>query len=95
MASVVEAKLGAIFICAQYTILIRTTLIEINHPQSPTPIQVYRSTAVGITNSTLKQHQSKAMDMRFYWDTYMINQGQFIVYRRSGATNLGNYHSKL
>ena len=35
-------------------------------PQPPTPIQVDNSTAVGISNQTIKQKIPKAMDMRFY-----------------------------
>ena len=65
-----------------------------NHPQPPTPIQVDNSTAVGISNKTIRQRQSKAMDMRFYWITGRINQGQFRVYWRPGPTNRGDYHSK-
>ena len=61
-----------------------------NHPQPATPIQVDNSTAVGIANKTIRQRQSKAMDMRFYWTTDRINQGQFVVYWKPGPTNLGD-----
>ena len=94
MASAAEAELGAVFINGQDAVPIRTTLAEMNHPQPATPIQVDNSTAVGIANKTIRQRQSKAMDMRFYWTTDRINQGQFVVYWRPGPTNLGDYHSK-
>ena len=94
MASAAEAELGAIFVNGQDAVPIRTTLDEMNHPQPPTPIQVDNATAVGIANRTIKQRQSKSMDMRFYWVTDRINQGQFLVYWRPGKTNLGDYHSK-
>ena len=94
MASAAEAELGSIFVNGQDAVPIRTTLDEMNHPQPPTPIQVDNATAVGIANKTIKQRQSKSMDMRFYWVTDRINQGQFLVYWRPGKTNLGDYHSK-
>ena len=70
---------------------IRTTLVEMNHPQPPTPIQVENSTAVGISNKAIKQRMSKAMDIRFYRIWYRIKQEQFIVYWNPGKDNLGNY----
>ena len=80
MASAAEADLGAIFVNGQDVVLARTTLDEMNHPQPLTPIQVDNATAVGIANRTIKQKQSKSMDMRFYWVTDRINQGQCSVY---------------
>ena len=72
MVSVVKAELGAVFINGQDVVPIRTTLAEINHPQSSPPIQVDNSTIVGIVNKTIQKIQSKAMDMRFYWTTNQI-----------------------
>ena len=66
MSSGAEAELGALFLNAKEAVPIRTTLIEMNWPQPPTPIQVDNSTAVGISNQTIKQKIPKAMDMRFY-----------------------------
>ena len=80
MSSAAEAELGAIFINTKEAVPIHTTLIEMNWPQPPTPIQVDDSTAVGIANQTIKKKLSKAMDMRFYWVIYRIKQGQFRVY---------------
>ena len=82
MASAVEAELGAIFICGQDAVPTRSTLIELGHPHTRTPLQVENSTAVGITNHTIKQRQSKEMGMRFYWVTDRINKGKFIIYWR-------------
>ena len=69
MASAAEAEYGALFLNVQAAVPIRTTLIEMHHPQPPTPIQVENSTAVGIANNSIKQKRSKAMDMRFSLDT--------------------------
>ena len=73
---------------------IRTLLHEMGHPQPATPIQVDNSTANGFTNDTIKQRQSKAIDMRFYWNRDLTSQGQFLIYWQPGITNLGNYHTK-
>ena len=40
MASATEAEYGALFLNDQAAVPIRTTLMEFNHPQPPTPIQV-------------------------------------------------------
>ena len=65
-----------------------------HHPQPPTPIQVYNSTAVGIANKSIKQKRSKDMDMRFHWIQDIILQEHFNVSWKPGPTNLVYYHSK-
>ena len=94
MSSAAEAELGDLFLNAKEAVPIRTTLIEMNWPQPPTPIQVGNSTAVGIANQTIKQKIYKSMDMRFYWIIDRIKQGQFRVYWRPGITNLSDYPTK-
>ena len=59
MASEVEAEYDALFLNAQSAIPIRTTLIEMHHPQPPTSIQVDNSTAVGISNKSIKKNAPK------------------------------------
>ena len=63
MASSAEAELVSLFVNAQDAAPIRTTSIEMNHPQPPTPIKVDNSTVVGIANEFIKQKMSKAMAM--------------------------------
>ena len=63
MASAAEAELGSLFVNAKDVAPIRNTLIEINHPQPPTLIQVENFTAVGIPNEEIKHRMSKAMDI--------------------------------
>ena len=94
MASAAEAEYGALFLNGKAGVPIRTTLIEMGHPQPPTPIQVDNSTAVGIANRSIKQKMSKAMDMRFHWIQNRIQQSQFYVFWKPGPTNWGDYHSK-
>ena len=92
ISSAAEAELAALFLNAKEEVPIHTTLIKMNWPQPPTPIQVENSTAVGIVNHTIKQKMS--MDMQFYWVTDRIKQGQFRIYWRPGSTNLANYPTK-
>ena len=49
MASDTDKELSSLFVNAQDAVQIRTTLIETNHPQPPTPIQVGNLTTVEIT----------------------------------------------
>ena len=62
--------------------------------QVPKDIQVYIYTAVGIATKEFLQKKSKAMDMRFYWIDYKLEQEQFLVFWRPGQEHLGYYHSK-
>ena len=64
------------------------------HSQPPTPVQVDKSTALGIATGTIKKRKSKAMDMRFYWIRDRSNQDQFNIYWKPGSTNRGDYFTK-
>ena len=55
MTSAVEVEVGALFVNYQEGTVLRTTRIEIGHPQHPTPIQSDNLTATGIVNSTIRQ----------------------------------------
>jgi hypothetical protein len=65
-ASTAEAELGTPFLYAQEAKVIRLVL-ELGHPQPPTPIHIDNTTAVGIVNNTIKQQRSHAMEMRYFW----------------------------
>ena len=94
MASESDAEYGALFLNFKAAVPIRNTLIEMHHPQTPTPIQVDNSTAVGLANKSIKQKLSKSMDLRFHWIRDRIIQEHFHVFWKPGKTNLGNYLSK-
>ena len=94
ISSAAEAELGALFLNAKEVVPIRTTLIEMNWPRPPTPIQVENSTAVVIANHTIKQKMSKSMNIRLYWVIERIKQGQFRVYWQPGIKNLSDYPTK-
>ena len=94
MASAAEDDIDATFLHAKDALQIRTSLEELGHPQTPTPMQVDNTTSSGFANNTIKQKRSKAIGMRFYWIIYRTCQGQFKIYWAPGSTNLGDYHTK-
>ena len=79
---------------AQEALPIRRCLIELGHPQPPTPLKTDNSTAQGFINGTIKQKRSKSFDMRFYWLIDQCKQGTFEVYWDAGKNNLADYMTK-
>jgi hypothetical protein len=79
LSSATEAELGALFFNGKEAAMLRTTLHDMGHPQPATPIQTDNACAAGITNGTVKQRRSKAMDMRFYWIRDRVQPGP--IYR--------------
>ena len=57
MASAAETELGALFYNCQESCALRTALIEMGHPQPPTPVATNNSTAFGIVTSSIKQRR--------------------------------------
>jgi hypothetical protein len=83
------------YIDSQTAEVFRTTLIEMGHPQPPTPIKTGNSTAYRIVNSSIRQRRSRAVDhMRFYWVRDRVRQNHFLVYWKPGQENLGDYFTK-
>ena len=82
MCSDAKAKIGAAYINGQEAVPIRTLLLKLKlgHPHPATPIQVKNSTADGFANNTIKQKQSKATSMHFYWIRDRTSQGQLFIY---------------
>jgi hypothetical protein len=94
VAAASEAELGANFINAQKAIPVCQALLDMGHPQPPTPIKTDNSTAHGILTSLVKQKRSKAFYMHFYWLKDRIAQQQFQVYWKPGKQNLADYVTK-
>ena len=94
MGSAAEAEIAAAYLTAREAVPIRTTLEELGHPQSPTPIQVDNTTCAGFANDTIKQKRTKSIDMNYYWLQDRTRLGQFIVYWRAGGLNYADYHTK-
>jgi hypothetical protein len=94
MSSAQEAETGAGYLNARDMVPLRQTLIELGHPQGPTPLQFDNKCATGLMNDTLRQKRSKAMDMRFYWLRDRVRQKQFHIHWKKGSSNLGDYVTK-
>eukprot|EP00804_Cyclotella_cryptica_P004305 CCRYP_013516-RB/>CCRYP_013516-RB protein AED:0.47 eAED:0.47 QI:0/-1/0/1/-1/0/1/0/87 len=59
MSSAAEAELGALYINAREVIPLRHLLLEMGHPQPPTPIQTDNSTALGVVTNTINPSAPK------------------------------------
>ena len=93
-ASAAEAELGALFLNTKEAKILRITLIEMGHPQPPTPIICDNSTATGISNNTVKRQRSRAMEMRYFWVTDQVRNKSVSITWRPGSENLGDYVTK-
>ncbi len=89
-----EAELGAFFLNTQEAKVLRLTLLELGHPQPPTPIHIDTTTTVGIVNNTIKRQRSCAMEMQYLWLLDGKTQKYFKFHYQPGQENLGNYPSK-
>jgi hypothetical protein len=94
MVSATEAEIGTVFQNARDCVPLHIALEEMGHPQAATSIQTDNTCAAGLINETVKQHCSKAIDMRFYWIRDRIKQGQFIIHWCVGKDNLTDYFTK-
>ena len=94
MSSAAESEVGGLYMNAREDVPIRTTLIEMGHPQPATPLTTDNNTAEGILNGTIKQKRSKAIDMRFNWLKDRVARKQFTVHWEPGKYNLADYPSK-
>jgi len=94
MSSAAEAELGALHINAKEAVYLRQLLLELGHPQPPTPIQMDNTTAEGVINNTIQPKRTKAMDMRFHWLRDREARSQFRIFWRPGGANLADYWTK-
>eukprot|EP01034_Spumella_vulgaris_P031394 gene31394-38776_t len=95
VSSAFEAEYAALFICGQTAQSMRSTLLDLGHPQGATPIICDNECAVGVANQTVKQRRrSKAIDMRYHWVRDRIRSGLINVYWRKGADNLADFFTK-
>ena len=76
---------------AQEALPIRLTIIDICHPQQPTPLRTYNTTTQGIITGKFKQKKTKSIDMRFHWLKDRIAQKQFSANWGPGKENLADY----
>ena len=94
VTSAAEAETSALFHNAKTAIPIRRILIQLGHPQPPTPIKVDNSTAAGFVNKNITQKRSKSWDMRFHWLRDKETLDTIKVYWDSGKNNKADYFTK-
>ena len=66
----------------------RRELIEMDHQQPPTPIQIGNTAANSFLNGTLKQKGTKITDVKHYWIQYCNQQDHFRLFWKPGKQNL-------
>ena len=93
VTSAAEAEYVSLYMNAKKGIPMRHTLIEMGHPQPPTPIQTDNTKVVGIANYSIKKN-SKVLDMRWYWLKYQIESKRYNVYFKPGSQNKADYFTK-
>jgi hypothetical protein len=67
MSSAADAEIGALFVNSRLAIPARTMLIEMGHPQPPTPMQTDNTTALGFVTKHLQPKQTKSTHMQHWW----------------------------
>eukprot|EP00957_Ditylum_brightwellii_P115579 8815493-Ditylum_brightwellii.AAC.2 len=65
-----------------------------SYPQPPTLLHADNSTAVGITNKTVKPQKSRAMSMQYFWLLDQVKLKNFDVSWHPGQENLADYPTK-
>ena len=93
-SSVAEAEYAALFLVGRAITSARHILEDLGYSQLTTTIVCDNSCAVGLANNTVKQKQSKAIDMRYHWTRDQVSQGKFKIRWEAGAGNLADYFTK-
>ena len=91
VSSDAETELAALFITGKKCVPLRQDLIELHHPQPPTPLITENKTTENLANATIKQKHSKSIDMRFYWVKVRVKQQQHEVTSKPDKENLADY----
>ena len=94
MSSAAEAELGALFINCREAIPARHALLEMGHPQPPTPMQTDNTTALGVVTNNIASKRLKSMDMKLHWLRCRSAQEQFRHFWRPGPDNNADYVTK-
>ena len=94
LSSTAKAEFGALFHNTKESTPLCTTLEELGLPQPPMPVLVDNYTAVGLTNDTVTQRRSRAINMHFYWVRDRVNQQQYHMYWAPTHQTLADYFTK-
>ena len=89
-----EAELGSLFLNTQETVKLRIDLQKLGHTKSPTPIHADNTTSKGIIHKTIKQQQSHATNMRYFWTINKQYDKTLNVSWHPGRENLADYSYK-
>jgi hypothetical protein len=84
-----QVELGALFHNAQ-----EAKVMELGHPQPPTPFHIDNTTTSAIVNNTIKCQKSRAMEMRYFWLLDHEAQSNVTCCYQPGQENLGDYPTK-
>ena len=93
-ASAAEAEYAALFAAMQIACALRSTLINFEYPQPPTPIFIDNLCALGLATRTVRPKRSKSIDMRFDWIRDRVSQGLFSVHHTPGLFNIADFYTK-
>jgi hypothetical protein len=69
-------------------------LIQLGHPQPPTPIKTDNSTANSFVHDNINLKKSKSWDMRYYWLCDWTLQQQLKIFWERGINNFADYFTK-
>ena len=89
-----KLKIDTLYLRAQEALVICQCLIELDHPQLPTPLNSDNVMVHRILTSTIKQKFSKAIDIWFYWSKDCTTQGRFKIFWEPRKHNLAEHPTK-
>jgi hypothetical protein len=93
VASASEVELGASYHNCQTGIIFQLTLAEMGHPQPKTLMHCNNTTAISITNNSIKRQHSRSMEMQFFWVGDKIAQNLYGLSWHPRKENLADYQS--
>ena len=94
VASLAEAETAGVCHNAQRAIPIRYMLIQLGHPQPPTPIKIDNETATNFFHNNITKKRSKSWDMLYFWLRDQKAQNNFDFYWDRSENNHANYWTK-
>ena len=78
----------------QTIISIRQALLDLSHPQPPTPLKTDNSTSNDFVHANMKRKRSKSWDMRYHWLHDRTLQQHLQIYWDRGSNNHADYFTK-
>ena len=94
VTSAAEAETAGLFYNGQTIISIRQALLDLGHPQPPTPLKTDSSTSNDFVHANMKRKRSKSWDMRYHWLRDRTLQQHLQIYWDRGSNNHADYFTK-